>query len=55
MFVLGEVAVTMLALLGGGHPRAHGLMARFGVVAVPVLLCAIGVLVLLDAGTLSFL
>ena len=30
-------------------------MARFGVVAVPVLLCVIGVLVLLEAGTLSFL
>jgi hypothetical protein len=30
-------------------------MARFGLIAVPVLLCAIGVLVLVEAGTLSFL
>ena len=54
VFVLGEVAVTVLALLGGGHPRARAVMARFGVVAVPVLLCVIGVLVLLEAGTFSF-
>jgi hypothetical protein len=30
-------------------------MARFGVIAVPLLLCAVGVLVLLEANTLSFL
>jgi cadmium resistance protein CadD (predicted permease) len=55
VFALGEVGVTALALLGGGHPKARDVMARLGVVAVPVLLCAIGVLVLLQAGTLSVL
>ena len=55
VFAVGEVVVTMIALRSGSHPRARDLMARFGVVAVPVLLCAIGVLVLFEAGTLSFL
>jgi cadmium resistance protein CadD (predicted permease) len=55
VFVLGEVLVTTLALFGGGHPGARSLMARFGVIAVPLLLCAVGVLVLLEANTLSFL
>ncbi len=55
VFAVGEVVVTMLALLGGGHPQARDVMARFGLIAVPVLLCAIGVLVLVEAGTLSFL
>ncbi len=55
VFALGEVVVTVLALLAGGHPKARIVMARLGAVAVPVLLCAIGVLVLLQAGTLSFL
>jgi cadmium resistance protein CadD (predicted permease) len=55
VFVAGEVAVTTLALVGGGHRRARDVMSRLGVVAVPVLLCAIGVLVLLQADTLSFL
>ena len=54
MFALGEVVVTLLALLSGGHPKARTVMARLGVVAVPVLLCAIGVLVLVQAGTLSY-
>jgi cadmium resistance protein CadD (predicted permease) len=55
VFAVGEVAVTALALLGGGHPRARQVMGRLGLVAVPILLCAIGVLILLEAGTLSFL
>jgi len=55
VFVLGEVAVTALALVGGGHPRVRSVMSRLGAVAVPVLLCVIGVLVLLEAGTFSFL
>jgi cadmium resistance protein CadD (predicted permease) len=55
VFAVGEVAVTMIALRSGTHPRARDLMARLGVVAVPLLLCAIGVLVLFEAGTLSFL
>ncbi len=55
VFAVGEVAVTMIALRSGTHPRARDFMARLGVVAVPVLLCAIGVLVLIEAGSLSFL
>jgi cadmium resistance protein CadD (predicted permease) len=55
VFVLGEVAVTALILAGGRNPKARGLMTRLGTVAVPVLLCAVGVLVLVQAGTFSLL
>jgi cadmium resistance protein CadD (predicted permease) len=55
VFVVGEVVVTMLVLAGGRHPRARAVMARFGAVAVPVLLCGIGVLILVTAGTFSLL
>jgi cadmium resistance protein CadD (predicted permease) len=55
VFVIGEVAVTALILAGGRHPRARDLMTRLGTVAVPVLLCAVGVLVLVQAGTFSLL
>ncbi len=51
VFVAGEVVLTALVLAGGRHPRARGVMIRLGAVAVPVLLCCIGVLVLLEAGT----
>jgi cadmium resistance protein CadD (predicted permease) len=55
VFAVGEVAVTLIVLRSGSHPRVRDLMARLGVVAVPVLLCGIGVLVLFQAGTLSVL
>ncbi len=55
VFVLGEVGVTVLILEGGRHPKVRALMTRLGVVAVPVLLCAIGVLVMVEAGTFSLL
>ncbi len=55
VFVVGEVAVTAVVLAGGRHPKARVLMDRLGAVAVPVLLCGIGVLVLLQAGTFSLL
>jgi cadmium resistance protein CadD (predicted permease) len=55
VFALGEVAVTALVLAGGRHPRARAVMDRLGAVAVPVLLCAIGVIVLVTAGTFSLL
>jgi cadmium resistance protein CadD (predicted permease) len=55
VFVLGEVLVTAVVLAGGRHPRARAVMERLGALAVPVLLCGIGVLVLLTAGTLSLL
>jgi cadmium resistance protein CadD (predicted permease) len=55
VFALGEVAVTALVLVGGSHPRVRATLSRLGAVAVPLLLCAIGVLVLASAGTFSFL
>ncbi len=55
VFVVGEIGVTAAVLAAGRHPRARVVMARLGAVAVPVLLCAVGVLVLLTAGTLSWL
>ena len=55
VFAAGEVLATWLVLAGGGHPRARAVMTRLGVVAAPVLLCAIGVLVLLEAGTFTLL
>jgi cadmium resistance protein CadD (predicted permease) len=53
VFVLGEVAVTLLVLWAGRHPRARSVMDRAGSVAVPVLLCIIGILVMVQAGTFS--
>lgn len=55
VFALGEVLVTALVLVGGRHPRARAVMDRVGAPAVPLLLCAIGVLVLATAGTFSLL
>lgn len=55
VFVAGEVALTMLILTAGRHPQARETMTRLGAVAVPLLLCAVGILVLLSAGTLSWL
>jgi cadmium resistance protein CadD (predicted permease) len=55
VFTLGEVLVTALVLWGGRHPSARSTMARLGTVAVPVLLCCIGVLVMVEAGTFSLL
>jgi cadmium resistance protein CadD (predicted permease) len=55
VFVAGEVVVTWLVLTGGRHPKARAVMLRLGAVAVPVLLCGIGVLVMVQAGTFSLL
>jgi len=55
VFVLGEVAVTAVVLTGGRHPKVRTALDRLGAVAVPVLLCGIGVLVMLQAGTFSLL
>jgi len=55
VFVVGEVVVTWLVLTGGRHPKARSVMMRVGPVAVPVLLCGIGVLVMVRAGTFSLL
>ncbi len=55
VFVTGEVGVTAAILAAGRHTRARGVMTRLGAAAVPLLLCGVGVLVLLTAGTLSWL
>jgi cadmium resistance protein CadD (predicted permease) len=55
VFVAGEALVTWLILAGGRHPKARGAMQRVGHVAVPILLCCVGVLVLVQAGTFSLL
>jgi cadmium resistance protein CadD (predicted permease) len=53
VFVVGEVLVTWLVLAGGRHPKARAVMLRLGHWAVPVLLCCIGLLVMVQAGTFS--
>jgi cadmium resistance protein CadD (predicted permease) len=55
VFVVGEIAVTAAVLAAGRHPRARAVMTRVGEVAVPLLLCGVGVLVLVSAGTLAWL
>jgi cadmium resistance protein CadD (predicted permease) len=55
VFVAGEVLVTWLILAGGRHPKARGAMQRVGHVAVPILLCCVGILVLVQADTVSLL
>ena len=55
VFAVGEVGVTAAVLAAGRHPRARALMTRLGAVAVPLFLCGVGILVLLTAGTLSWL
>ncbi len=55
VFIVGEFVVTMLVLGGGRHPKARVLMTRAGSVVVPILLCCIGVLILLESGTFGFL
>jgi len=55
VFVAGELLLTSFVLRSGLHPRWRGLLVRVGHVATPFLYCAIGVLVLWEAGTLSLL
>jgi cadmium resistance protein CadD (predicted permease) len=55
VFVVGELVVTWLVLAGGRHPKARQMMLRVGHVAVPALLCCVGVLVMVQAGTFSWL
>ncbi len=55
VFVVGEALVTWVILSGGRHPKARGVMVRLGHLAVPILLCGIGVLVMVQAGTFSLL
>jgi cadmium resistance protein CadD (predicted permease) len=55
VFAAGETALTAGILAAGRHPKSRDVMTRLGAVAVPLLLCAVGVLVLVSAGTLSWL
>jgi cadmium resistance protein CadD (predicted permease) len=55
VFVAGEVLVTFLVLTGGRHPKARAAMTKLGSATVPLLLCAVGLLVMLEAGTFSLL
>ena len=55
VFVVGEVLVTLLILNAGRHPRTRAAVSRIGTIATPLLYCAIGVLILIDANTFSFL
>jgi cadmium resistance protein CadD (predicted permease) len=53
VFALGELLLTLFVVRAGRHPRTLGIVNRFGRWATPVLYCAIGVLVLIRAGTIS--
>jgi cadmium resistance protein CadD (predicted permease) len=55
VFLVGEALLTWVILAGGRQPKARGLLLRLGHVAVPILLCGIGVLILVQAGTFSLL
>ena len=55
VFAVGEAGVTAVILAAGRHPRARAVMTKLGAVAVPLLLCGVGILVLVSAGTLSWL
>ena len=55
VFTVGEALLTWLVLAGGRHPKARAVMVRLGHLAVPILLCCIGVLVMVEAGTFSLL
>jgi cadmium resistance protein CadD (predicted permease) len=52
VFVAGEVLVTFFIMGAGRHPRLRDAMTRVGAFAVPLLYCVIGVVVLVQAGTL---
>jgi cadmium resistance protein CadD (predicted permease) len=53
LFAGAELLLTLFVRRAGQHPRVRAAMARLGVFATPVLYCVIGVLVLVEAGTLS--
>ena len=55
VFAVGEVVVTMVILAGGAPPGGPRRDGELGALGVPLLLCGIGVLVLVSAGTLSWL
>lgn len=55
VFAVGEVLLTLFVLFAGQHRRVRAAVDSVAVFGAPVLYCAIGVLVLAQAGTLSVL
>ncbi len=55
VFVAGEVAVTTIVLAGGRHPKTRNTMTAPRRGGRPLLLCVIGVLVMVEAGTFTLL
>jgi cadmium resistance protein CadD (predicted permease) len=55
VFAACEVLLTLFILWAGRHPRVRGSVTAIGIVATPILYCIIGILVLIEAGTLSAL
>jgi cadmium resistance protein CadD (predicted permease) len=55
VFAVGEVLLTVFVLYAGRHPRVRGAGDAVAVFVTPILYCAIGILVLAQAGTLSLL
>jgi cadmium resistance protein CadD (predicted permease) len=55
VFALGEVLLTLFVLRAGQHTGVRGAVGAIGVFAAPILYCAIGILVLVEAGTFSLL
>jgi cadmium resistance protein CadD (predicted permease) len=53
VFMAGEALLTMCILGAGRHPRARAVSTRIGIIAAPLLYCAVGVLVLIQANTFS--
>jgi cadmium resistance protein CadD (predicted permease) len=52
VFAAGELFLTLFVLRAGRHPRVRAAVSAIGVFAAPLLYCAIGILVLFEAGTL---
>jgi cadmium resistance protein CadD (predicted permease) len=52
-FAVGEVLLTVFVLYAGQHRRVRAAVDTVAVFATPILYCAIGVLVLAQAGTLT--
>jgi cadmium resistance protein CadD (predicted permease) len=54
VFAVGELLLTAIVLVGGRQPRLRTALIRLGALALPLLYCAVGILVLYDARTLSW-
>ncbi len=52
-FSAGELLLTIFILQVGRQPHLRQVTARLGAIAVPILMCAVGMLVLIQAGTFS--